>query len=372
MPELPLIGDDHDLVLLVRSANNDMLAPLVGYITDNGKGRVSSKLDGLDSFERNYSSGNHRAYADEIASEIQTFGGNSIVSFFRGGKGVRYKEVVEDVASKLGADCKDDSVSVIEQQILLKILDKAWEKMSEAQRRELLETAGLSHGTIPRALPLAAMQAAVQASGFVAYKLAVIVANAVARALLGHGLSLAANAALTKSISILSGPIGWAITAIWAAIDIASPAYRVTIPCVVHVATIRLANTYGSSTDSRTSSSDGHVCRLCGASCGASSDTPYCHDCSSFIGSNQKATASQGAAASAKSGGVAGGAHVCNLCGASWNTPYCHDCSSFISANQKAKATSATSAGVPGGAHVCKGCGTRWDTPYCHNCSRMT
>lgn len=40
-------------------------------------------------------------------------------------------------------------------------------------------------------------------------------------------------------MSILTGPIGWAITAIWTAIDIAGAAYRVTIPAVIQVAYLR-------------------------------------------------------------------------------------------------------------------------------------
>lgn len=35
------------------------------------------------------------------------------------------------------------------------------------------------------------------------------------------------------------GPIGWAITGLWTAISLAGPAYRITIPCVCHVAYLR-------------------------------------------------------------------------------------------------------------------------------------
>ncbi|HNE26607.1 MAG TPA: ubiquinol-cytochrome C chaperone family protein, partial [Pseudomonadales bacterium] len=40
-------------------------------------------------------------------------------------------------------------------------------------------------------------------------------------------------------LKVLSGPIGWAITGIWTAIDIASPAFRVTIPAVIQIAALR-------------------------------------------------------------------------------------------------------------------------------------
>ncbi len=39
--------------------------------------------------------------------------------------------------------------------------------------------------------------------------IAVTVANGVTRAVLGHGLRVAANAGLTRTIGIFAGPIGW-------------------------------------------------------------------------------------------------------------------------------------------------------------------
>jgi len=71
------------------------------------------------------------------------------------------------------------------------------------------------------------------------YKIAVIVANTIANIILGRGLSLAANATLTRTISIFAGPIGWLITGALTAVDIAGPAYRVTIPAVIQVAFLR-------------------------------------------------------------------------------------------------------------------------------------
>ena len=40
-------------------------------------------------------------------------------------------------------------------------------------------------------------------------------------------------------MSILTGPIGWSITAAWTLFDIAGTAYRVTIPAVIEVAYLR-------------------------------------------------------------------------------------------------------------------------------------
>ena len=77
---------------------------------------------------------------------------------------------------------------------------------------------------------------AIREGGFACYKWLVVVANAL---LTGRGLTIAANAALTKWLSVLAGPIGWAVTALWTVIDIAGPAYRVTIPAVIQIAYMR-------------------------------------------------------------------------------------------------------------------------------------
>lgn len=76
-------------------------------------------------------------------------------------------------------------------------------------------------------------------SGFFAYRLAVIVANAVARAVLGRGLALAANASLTRGVAIALGPVGWAVTAVTLVPMISGPAYRKTIPALAIVGALR-------------------------------------------------------------------------------------------------------------------------------------
>lgn len=40
-------------------------------------------------------------------------------------------------------------------------------------------------------------------------------------------------------MAVLTGPIGWAITAAWTLIDAGGTAYRVTIPAVIQIASLR-------------------------------------------------------------------------------------------------------------------------------------
>lgn len=270
MAHLPLREPDNDLIPLIRSASSEDLGILVGYL----HGAHSESLSLVPDFkaqnpraaEKVYD-GDHSTYADDIAAEIQRYGGNTFSNLFRGGKGVAYMEVLRDAADQLKVNYNEGAdAATIESQIQLKVLAKAYEQMPEEERRELLKELGVNAASLPSALPIAAIQGAIRLGGFAAYRLALIVANAVARAILGRGLSFAANAALTRSIGVLAGPIGWAITAVWTLVDLAGPAYRVTIPCVLQVAYMRQKASITVCPKCRTESNQ--IAKFC-ASCGA-------------------------------------------------------------------------------------------------------
>ena len=89
--ELPLIEDDHDLVLLLRSTTNELLDPLVGYLTKDDEGRISSELDLTAAYKAHYP--DHLKYVDDISAELQKYGGNTFANWLRGGKGVCYAEI---------------------------------------------------------------------------------------------------------------------------------------------------------------------------------------------------------------------------------------------------------------------------------------
>lgn len=237
---LPLIEDDEDLVPLLRQASNEELGLLVDYILR--KGGVTAQLHRTQRYRQHSANGDHSKYADDIAAEIQKFGANTFWSHaFREGRGKKYRKILRKVAKRCGVKAGLwDETAEIEKRVLAAVLSKAYDQMTEEQRHELLSTLEI-HG-LPGSKELigtAALQTAIQATGFAPYKLAVIVANGTANAVLGHGLAIAANAGLTKAIALFAGPVGWAFDAAWAGMIAAGPAYRVTLPCVVQVALIR-------------------------------------------------------------------------------------------------------------------------------------
>lgn len=184
-----------------------------------------------------------RDTAVAIADYLRKMGSNDIATLFRGGDGVQYHEVVFDVANKMGVKNIKDSMPIedIEKELLYKVFQDALDHMTEAEKKELFRSMGIQEGEIPfGAAGIIVMQILMkQFGGFAVYKTAIVVANMVSRALLGKGLTFAANAALARGIGIALGPIGWFVTGAWLAIDLAGPAYRKTVPAVIHIAMLR-------------------------------------------------------------------------------------------------------------------------------------
>ena len=249
---LPLREPDDDLVPLLRKASSEDLGILVECI----HGDRNEELSSVPAFQEhnprageNVYDGDHRVYADDIAAEIQRYCGNTISNAFRGGKGVPYIEAVRDVADHLGVNYhRNAAVDRIEREILLKVLEKAYEKMSDEEKRELLRELGVSNasGILPSLLPVTAIQRNLGKKGFVALVLSAIVAHAVVNSLVKptvvYGAGVAARIVAPRTTTMFLGPVGWALTAGWAAwslYDLGGPAYRVLVPCVAHVSFLR-------------------------------------------------------------------------------------------------------------------------------------
>lgn len=236
---------DSDLEFLGRM-NSEDLDDLVYCLTHDRDGsvRLTEELTTNELYKQHYP--DHVKYWELIAAEIQCFGANTFATMLRGGKGVKYKEILMDVCDKMKVNYnKDSSVERIEGNLLMKVLIDALEKMSPEELKELAEATGVKNTSgITAEIMVGVFQAIFRAGGFKSYQLTVIVVNAVLKALIGRGLSFAGNVALTRIMAILTGPIGWVITGLWTVIDIAGPAYRVTIPAVIQVAALRQKHLY--------------------------------------------------------------------------------------------------------------------------------
>jgi len=229
--------EDDDLKFL-QFCDNEDLGILVDILKGKeGEERWTENLTLDDRFKN--CNGDFASVWDVIAGELQHFGGDSLVNFFRG-NGIPYRKVLTEVCDKFKVEYdKESEVVDIEAALLLKMLDKAVEKMSEEERAEVAEALGVGGVDLAPGAIMLALQAAIKAGGFKSYQLALIVANAVVKAILGRGLPFAVNAALTRAMAVFAGPIGIAVAAVLTLPMFSGPAFRVTMPACIQVAYMR-------------------------------------------------------------------------------------------------------------------------------------
>ncbi len=231
--------EDNDLKFLAN-ADEDDLKILVDYLIHDKDGdlRLTEELTSNPNYKANPD--HPSVFWKDIAAELQCYGANTLATMFRGGEGVLYREVLCDVCDKMNVNYNSkSSIDIIEMNLLQKILIDSIENMDDEQMKALISSLDINLNHLTKQAVIAAIQGLILKNGFAPYKLAVIIANAVAKALLGRGVAVAGNAALTKAIAVFAGPIGWALNGLWIAVDIAGPAYRVTVPAVVQVAYMR-------------------------------------------------------------------------------------------------------------------------------------
>ena len=139
---------------------------------------------------------NHKMYIKEIGDEIRSFGGHSIRNLFRSGEGPAYEEIVIDVCKKLDVPYDAGNTVLNEDRILVNHLKTSFGKMTKEEQDVALKD--------------------------VRSKATAITNNKANIA--GAGVALVATAPLAITAGV--------ITAF-------GPAYRVTAPCVLHIAYLR-------------------------------------------------------------------------------------------------------------------------------------
>ncbi len=198
------------------------------------KGGITCNLDSYSDYCANPD--RPSTYTHLLRRELQEYGSNTLSLGWSS-----YKEILIKVCKKMNVNFNSQqTIEHIEHNLLEKILADSWENMSAEERKNLLEQSGQS-GSMNGASSLVLLQI-FRAGGFASYQLAVVIANIIAKMVLNRGLSLAANATLTRALSFFAGPVGIALTALWTIFDIAGPAYRVIIPAVIYIASIRHAH----------------------------------------------------------------------------------------------------------------------------------
>jgi uncharacterized protein YaaW (UPF0174 family) len=181
-----------NLYALLEVCADEDLQPLVDLLKEPWSSSLTS-----DAQYKRFPSHPSR-YSVAIGDEIRAFGGNTVKNRLRGG-GPEYGEVVVDVCNRLGVPCKENSIVENEAALLDLYFAQDWNTLDEAGRRRVIAQARTVAGTD-----------------------ATNVANVVK-----EGVKKRFGGAFTFN------PLD-AVTVLGT-----DPAYRITAPCVLHIAYLR-------------------------------------------------------------------------------------------------------------------------------------
>ncbi|PVX38177.1 hypothetical protein [Janthinobacterium sp. 78] len=261
---MPLIQDP-DLASVLMDADVDDLGILIDHITDKGEGRISLAASSCAALMRAKESGQVGESARAlIVEELSRFAGNSLMNLFRGGGGVSYREIARDVADHLKASHHAGSdVAALEMAILEKLTEQSLSKMSENEKVEFFKQFGIPYAAGSGVAVAAGLVARIVASNSTGYQLSTLIANGVVKALLGRGLGVSLGS--VAGSAALVAPVTLALSVIWGLYGLTSPAYRITVPCVIHLAYMRRKREFA------------NACRRCGAPPAAGAR--FCNSC---------------------------------------------------------------------------------------------
>lgn len=235
---------NESVISVLERADNEDLKTLCDIITlgKDGTPRISDSLTKTSVYKHNYPH-NMSVLIPGMVRELSLYGGNSLVNFFKG-EGSDYSAILRKVAKRLKVSFRStQSDELIEGYMLQKLFDDMSERLTDEELRTMAREFGVKPLRYSRQALVAALQVAIRRGGIYGLTWSMNVANVVAQQAVGRGIAvIASGTVLSRTLSILTGPVGWALTAAWTAYDIAGPAYRVIVPAVIYIAYLRQKN----------------------------------------------------------------------------------------------------------------------------------
>ena len=235
---------DRDLMFLA-SCQNDDLRTLCDILTYNNKGeiRLSEQLTDTNAY-LNYYPDRMYMMAKELSEELRKFGTNTVKTFCRKGEADSYETIVRRVCKRMGVKVKDsDNTYIMELELLTTICEQTTSRLSDEELRSLADKAGIPHKNLNHQMLVTAILFAIRSNAYLLTEMIYFVTSRIASMLLGRWIGMMGMSAVGRYLGMAAGPLGWTLLAGWTISDIASPAYRVMIPAVIMVASMRFRQT---------------------------------------------------------------------------------------------------------------------------------
>lgn len=232
---------DYDLQFLERCSNAE-LRTLCDYLThdENGELRMSEQLTNSDIYLSCYPNKMKDMWQD-IAMELQKFGGNSIINVFRHGRGPSYENIVYDACKKMGV--KDvgnhDTAALMEQKLLHVLTEKVLESMTEDQIKTLMRELKIEKRCYTKQAVMGVLLLARKINQRLYLSIIDYIIRVATDLLVGRGVMNASMGLIRKADTVIEH-CGWFLLGGWTIWELASPAYQVTVPAILQVAYLRL------------------------------------------------------------------------------------------------------------------------------------
>ena len=179
---------------------------------------------------------------ERVHDAVLRAGGHSVLNVLRG-HGPSYAEVVRQAAQRLKIPYSPlESTIEVEERVATTVLNAMPECVTQEQFKELGENLARIGWRNPLSLWKTLLTVTLVAGRFLGsgfQRLSVIAADGLSMLLSALGLETLAHTLLGGAASFLLGQTAWIIMALWTLWDLQGPAYRITIPSVVVVSTIR-------------------------------------------------------------------------------------------------------------------------------------
>jgi len=229
---------NYSSISFLHNCTKDELEPIVKILTDSS----TSKLDNDSEYLKHYP--DHTKYTYSIIDDYETFGGNTIMNKVRG-YGVGYAEILKDVCKEMKVKIdKNASLNTMEISLITKITEDAIEKMTPQELEEFVKGIDPKATVFTKSAVLMVARTAIKSAGFSAYTLLTKLIYLIGTKILGKTVPWAVYQGSAKWLGAFAGPVGLALTSAWTIIDIAGPAYRITIPTTIYIASLRQAKLY--------------------------------------------------------------------------------------------------------------------------------
>ena len=238
------MNQDKDLTFLATCKNED-LRTLCDILTYNNKGeiRLSEQLTNSDAYINCYPE-RMNLMATEIAEELRKFGSNTVKTICRKGEADNYESIVRRVCRRMHIKVKEsDDTIAMERELLTTICEQATSNLSDEELRNLADKAGIPHKSLNHQMLVTAVMLAIRKNAYLLTEMIYYVTTRIANMLLGRWITMIGMSTVGRYLRVAAGPIGWAVLAGWTLSDIASPAYRVMVPAVIMVASMRFRQT---------------------------------------------------------------------------------------------------------------------------------